>query len=157
MFGIHILALIVKSQEYNNIKSFKIKTLFLYFISPPESNPGGGQIFRCRRDQLWGPPSLLYNRYRVFPGGKAAGTWRWQPTPSSAEVKERVWLNLYPPQPTVGLYGLFSGELYLTFYLSCFSAGTCLVSLCHCRCSDGFFVGLRVHCVCFVRHNCRER
>ena len=23
----------------------------------------------------WGPPSLLYNGYRVFPGGKAAGAW----------------------------------------------------------------------------------
>jgi len=26
-----------------------------------------------------GPPSLLYNGYRVFPGGKAAGAWRWPP------------------------------------------------------------------------------
>jgi len=24
----------------------------------------------------WGPPSLLYNGYRVFPGRKAAGAWR---------------------------------------------------------------------------------
>jgi len=33
----------------------------------------GGEIFRTRPDRLWGPPSLLYNGYRVFPGGKAAG------------------------------------------------------------------------------------
>jgi hypothetical protein len=39
------------------------------------SNPGGGEIFRTRQDQPWGPPSLLYNGYQVFPGGKAAGTW----------------------------------------------------------------------------------
>jgi hypothetical protein len=32
-------------------------------------------------DRPWGPPSLLYNGYRVFPGGKAAGEWRWPPTP----------------------------------------------------------------------------
>ena len=25
-----------------------------------------------------GPPNLLYNGYRVFPGGTAAGAWRWQ-------------------------------------------------------------------------------
>jgi hypothetical protein len=33
----------------------------------------GGEIFRTCPDLLWGPPSLLCNEYRVFPGGKAAG------------------------------------------------------------------------------------
>ena len=37
------------------------------------SNPGGGEIFRSRPDRPWGPLSLLYNEYRVFPVGKAAG------------------------------------------------------------------------------------
>jgi len=50
----------------------------------------GGEIFRTRPHRPWGPPSLLCNGYRVFPGGKAAGAWRRPPTPSSAEVKERV-------------------------------------------------------------------
>jgi hypothetical protein len=27
-------------------------------------------------DRPWGPPSLLYIGYQVFPGGKAAGVWR---------------------------------------------------------------------------------
>ena len=40
------------------------------------SNPSGGEIFRTRPERPWGPPSLLYNGYRVFPGGKAAGAWR---------------------------------------------------------------------------------
>ena len=61
------------------------------------SNPGGGEIFCTCPDGLWGPLSLLYNGYQVFPGGKAAGAWRWPPTPSSAEVKERVDLYLYSP------------------------------------------------------------
>ena len=30
----------------------------------------GGEIFRTCPDRPWGPPSLLYNWYRVFPGGK---------------------------------------------------------------------------------------
>jgi len=30
-----------------------------------------------------------------FPGGKAAGTWRWPPTPYSAQVKERVEQYIY--------------------------------------------------------------
>jgi hypothetical protein len=38
-----------------------------------ESRWGGGEIFRTRPDRPRGPPSLLYNEYRVFPGGKAAG------------------------------------------------------------------------------------
>ena len=29
--------------------------------------------------------------------GKAAGAWRWSPTPCSADVKERVELYIYPP------------------------------------------------------------
>ena len=58
----------------------------------------GGEIFRTRPDLPWGLPSLLYNGYRIFPGGKAAGVWRWTPTPpSSAKVKESVELYLYSP------------------------------------------------------------
>ena len=53
--------------------------------------------FRTSPDRLCGPRSLPYNGYRVFPGGKAAGTWRWPPTPSSAEVNEKVVLYLYCP------------------------------------------------------------
>ena len=33
----------------------------------------------------------------LFPGGKTAGDWRWTPTPSSSEVKERVKLDIYSP------------------------------------------------------------
>jgi hypothetical protein len=41
-----------------------------------KKNPGGGEIFSTRPDRPWGPPSLLYNGYRVIPGSKAAGAWR---------------------------------------------------------------------------------
>jgi hypothetical protein len=40
-----------------------------------ELNPGGGEIFCTHSDRPWGPPSLLYNGDRAFPGGKAAGVW----------------------------------------------------------------------------------
>ena len=46
-----------------------------------------GEIFHTRPDRSWGPPCLLYNGYRVFPGGKAAGKWRWPPTP----IQRRGW------------------------------------------------------------------
>ena len=47
-----------------------------YGLDGPGSNPGGGEIIRTPQDRPWGPPSLLYNGYRVFPGAKAAGAWR---------------------------------------------------------------------------------
>jgi len=34
-----------------------------------------GARFSARPDRPWGPPSLLYNRYRKFPGDKTAGAW----------------------------------------------------------------------------------
>jgi len=33
--------------------------------------PVGGEIFRTRPDLAWGPPSLLYNGYRVISGGQS--------------------------------------------------------------------------------------
>ena len=62
-----------------------------------ESRWEGGEIFRTRPDRSWGPPSFLYNVYRVFPGGKVAGARRWPPTPSNAKVKERVELYICSP------------------------------------------------------------
>jgi len=33
----------------------------------------GGEIIRTSPERPWGPPILLYNGYRIFPGSKAAG------------------------------------------------------------------------------------
>jgi len=52
-------------------------------------NPGGREIFHTCPDQPWGPPSLLYNEYWVFPGGKERpGLDADQSPPSSAMVME---------------------------------------------------------------------
>ena len=68
--------------------------------------PVGGEIFRIRPYSPCGPPSFLYNGYRIFPGGKAAGAWRWPLTPSSAEVEGRVELYICSPSglswPVIG-------------------------------------------------------
>jgi hypothetical protein len=59
-------------------------------------NPGWGEVFRTRPDRVCGPPSLLYNGYPVFMGVERPGHGIEHPTPTSAEVKERVELYLYP-------------------------------------------------------------
>ena len=79
------------------------------------SNPGRGDIFCSRSGRPWGPPSLLYNGYRVFFLG-VKGPWRSvdHPHQSSADVKEREELHLCS---LLGLRDLFQGEHYL--YLCC--------------------------------------
>jgi len=52
-----------------------------YRLEGPGSNPGGDRIFR--------PSSLLYNGYRVFPGGKVQlGHAADHSPPSSAMIME---------------------------------------------------------------------
>ena len=52
-----------------------------------DRNPVGGEIFRTCPDRPWGPPSLLYSGYRVFPGGKERPGRDADPShPSSAMV-----------------------------------------------------------------------
>ena len=41
-----------------------------YGMDGAGSNPGGDEIFPPVQTGPGGPPSLLYNGYRVFPGGK---------------------------------------------------------------------------------------
>jgi hypothetical protein len=69
---------------------------------------GPGIKYRWHRNfphpfrRVLGPTQSPSNGYLVFPGGKSAGAWRWPPTPSIAEVKEKVELHLYL---TLGLRG----------------------------------------------------
>jgi hypothetical protein len=69
------------------------------------SNRGRGENFRTCPDRPWGPPSLLYNGFRVFPGGKERPGRDANPSPPSSAVgHERVELYLYSPCGTYGLY-----------------------------------------------------
>jgi len=61
-----------------------------------------GEIFRTCPDQPWGPLSLLYNGYWVFPRGKEWPGHDADPSPPSSE--ERVELYLYSPYVLYGLY-----------------------------------------------------
>ena len=58
-----------------------------YGLDGPGIESRWGEIFLTSPDRPWGPPSLLYNGYRVFPGGKVLpGRDADLSPPSSAEV-----------------------------------------------------------------------
>jgi hypothetical protein len=80
------------------------------------SNLGGNVIFCTCSDRRWGPPSLLYDGYRVaLRGVKRLGSDFNHPPPSSAEVKEGVQPYLYSPS---GISWPVTGHnLPLTSYL----------------------------------------
>jgi hypothetical protein len=70
-----------------------------------KKNPGWGEILCTCPDRPWVSPSLLYNGYRVFPGGKERpGRDADTSPPSSAVGLERVELYLYSPYGPYGLY-----------------------------------------------------
>jgi hypothetical protein len=100
-----VLCHLDKTYLYDRVKHISVYSLYQESIRGRDSSvgiatryglEGRGIESRWGRDFLQpfrpalGPTSLLYNGFRVFLGGKAAGVWRWTPTPSSAEVKERL-------------------------------------------------------------------
>ena len=86
-------------------------------------NPGCGEIFRTCPDRPWGPPSLLYNGYRVFPGGKEQPGRDADPSPPSSAVVLKEWsLTSTPPTGRMACTEpqcLYKGALYLYIYLKC--------------------------------------
>ena len=85
------------------------------------SNHVGGEIFRTRPDRPWCPVSLLYNGYRVFPGGKKRSRLDADPSPPSSAVIKKEWSYISTP-PTgrtacTELQCLYKGAFYLYLYL----------------------------------------
>jgi hypothetical protein len=84
------------------------------------SNPGGGENFRTCPDRPWGPPSLLYNGYRVFPWSKERlGLGADLSPPSSAVVIKEYSYTSTPPMGRTACTEpqcLYKGAFYLTFF-----------------------------------------
>jgi hypothetical protein len=112
-----ILTYRVKENEYKNLDNFS-------FIRP---KPKEFTSDIHNSDRSWGPPSLLYNGYRVsFQGVKRP--WRGvdHPPSSSAEVKERVELYLYfPSGPSWHVLGRRTLPLPLYTTVQSFVTTTC--------------------------------
>ena len=60
-----------------------------YGLDGPGIETRGGEIFRTCPDRPWGPPSLLYNGYRVFPRGKERQGRDADPSPPSSAVVKK--------------------------------------------------------------------
>jgi hypothetical protein len=76
-----------------------------YGLEGPGIESRWREIFRTSPDRPWGQPSLLYNGYRVFPGGKERPGRDADPSPPSSAVgHERVELYLHSSYGPYGLY-----------------------------------------------------
>jgi hypothetical protein len=84
------------------------------------SNLGEGEIFRTRPDRTWGPPSLLYNGYRVsFQGVRRSRRGIDHPPQCGAKVKERTQLHCHsgPSWPVIGCTLLLTFDSMHLFFL----------------------------------------
>jgi hypothetical protein len=105
-----------------------------YGLDGPGIETRWGRVFSHTSRPALGPPSLLYNGYRVFPGGKAVGAWCWPPTRSSVEVENELYLYS-PSRPLLVCYRVTF--TFILFY--CVTCATCF----------GFFIN---H---IIGHNCQ--
>jgi hypothetical protein len=75
-------------------------------------NPDWDETFCIRSDPPRVPPSLLYNGCLDFLGGRAAGAWRWPPTPICAFIAvirwTLPWLELYLCMAYIELHFIMS-------------------------------------------------
>ena len=118
------------------------------------SNPGGARFF-ARPDRPWGPPSLLYNGYRVFSGGKLRpgraadhspllAPWSWK---SRAIPLPILWATIGPVTGTLYLFTIYIFLLLcyvflllylrillmcLSFWVFCFIVLFCVLFVCKC-------------------------
>jgi len=83
------------------------------------SNPGGGEILRTCPDQPWGPPTLLYNGYRVFSGVKSGRGVTITPHPLPVPWSRKSRAIHLRPQWTVQPVQSLSActRVHLTFIL----------------------------------------
>jgi len=113
-------------------------------------NPGGGEIFRTYPDRPWGPPSLLYNGYRVFPGGKSGRGVTLTPhpllVPWSWKTRATPLLPLWAVQPVQSLsactrvtftftYILYKSTIHISYDCNNFSENSwnfCKSTRCPC-------------------------
>jgi hypothetical protein len=93
LFSVIIIVIVVLNTRRGRDSSVGIATR--YGLDGPGIGSRWGRYFPHPSRPALGPTQSPIQG--VFPGGKATGAWRWPPTPSSAEGKERVDLYLCSP------------------------------------------------------------
>jgi len=96
--------------HHNVGRDSSVRTATRYRLDDQGIESQWGGIFGICPDRPWCLPRRLYIGYQVLQGVNAVGGWRWPPTLSLAEVRERVELYLYSHS---GTSCLLHGELYL--------------------------------------------
>ena len=86
----------------------------------PGSYPGAAR-FSARPDLPWGPPNLLYNGYRVYPGGKVRpGRAADYSLPSTVvEIEEQSYTSTHP----LGHNRACNGNILLLFTILRYATG----------------------------------
>jgi hypothetical protein len=87
-----------------------------YGLEGPGIESGWGEIFRTYPDRLRGPPSLLYNGYRVSPGGKGGRGVKLTTHSLLVPRLRKSWA--IPPLTLWVLLGLLRVPFTFTLYLS---------------------------------------
>jgi hypothetical protein len=86
-----------------------------YVLEGPGIESRWVEIFRIYPDRLRAPPSLLYNGYRVFPGGKGDRGVMLNTHPLLVPRLRKSWA--IPPLTLWVLLGLLRGSLYTYIYI----------------------------------------
>jgi hypothetical protein len=88
-----------------------------YGVEGPGIESRWGEIFLTYPDLLRGPPSLLYNGYRVFPGGKGGRDVMLTTHLLLVPRLRKSWA--IPPLTLWVLLGLLRGSIYIAFTSCC--------------------------------------
>ena len=81
------LGSLISSSHFLKDRDHSVGITTSYGLDGPGIESQCGEIFRTLPDPLWGPTSVLYNGYLVFPGFKRSGRGVDHSPPSSAEAK----------------------------------------------------------------------
>jgi hypothetical protein len=104
------LSVIHSSNQFTGSWDSSVGIATRYGLEGPGIESQWGEIFRTYRDRLRGPPSLLYNGYRVFPGGKGDRGVMLTTHPLPVLRLRKSWA--IPPLTLRVLLGLVRGSLY---------------------------------------------